>query len=136
MQREALDRAAPGLSIPVRLGIPGVGFLAENKRVYPDGNEFSHIIGHVNIDNQGIAGIEKWIDNRGLADLHRAGFGVDREQEAVRLGVDVRVQHALHEELVQARDKYKADAAAGIVPDVRTGEIVSIVSVPDYNPNT
>jgi cell division protein FtsI (penicillin-binding protein 3) len=118
-----------------RLGIPGVGFLAENKRVYPDGNEFSHIIGHVNIDNQGIAGIEKWIDSRGLADLHRAGFGVDGEQEPVRLGVDLRVQHALHDELVQARDKYKADAAAGIVLDVRTGEIVSMVSVPDYNPN-
>jgi cell division protein FtsI (penicillin-binding protein 3) len=118
-----------------RLGIPGVGFLAENKRVYPDGNEFSHIIGHVNIDNQGIAGIEKWIDSRGLADLHRAGFGVDREQEPIELGVDVRVQHALHEELVQARDKYKAEAAAGIVLDVRTGEIVSMVSVPDYNPN-
>jgi cell division protein FtsI (penicillin-binding protein 3) len=118
-----------------RLGIPGTGFLSENKRVYPDGNEFSHIIGHVNIDNQGIAGIEKWIDNRGLADLHRAGFGVDREQEPIRLGVDLRVQHALHDELVAARDKYKADAAAGIVLDVRTGEIISMVSVPDYNPN-
>ena len=118
-----------------RLGIPGIGFLAENKRVYPNGNEFSHIIGHVNIDNQGIAGIEKWIDSRGLADLHRAGFGVDREQEPVRLGVDLRVQHALHDELVAARDKFKADAAAGIVLDVRSGEIVSMVSVPDYNPN-
>jgi cell division protein FtsI (penicillin-binding protein 3) len=118
-----------------RLGIPGVGFLSENKRVYPDGNEFSHIIGHVNIDNQGIAGIEKWIDNRGLADLHRAGFGVDREQEPIRLGVDLRVQHALHDELMAARDKFKADAAAGVVLDVRTGEIVSMVSVPDYNPN-
>src|ERR1700719_3296446 len=117
------------------LGIPGIGFLAENKRVYPTGNEFSHIIGHVDIDNQGIAGIEKWIDNRGLADLHRAGFGADREQEPVRLGVDLRVQHALHDELVAARDKFKADAAAGIVLDVRTGEIVSMVSVPDYNPN-
>jgi cell division protein FtsI (penicillin-binding protein 3) len=118
-----------------RLGVPGIGFLAENKRVYATGNEFSHIIGHVNIDNQGIAGIEKWIDNRGLADLHRAGFAADREQEPIRLGVDLRVQHALHEELVAARDKFKADAAAGIVLDVRTGEIVSMVSVPDYNPN-
>src|SRR5580692_9434671 len=38
-----------------RLGVPGIGFLSENKRVYPDGNEVSHIIGHVNVDNQGIA---------------------------------------------------------------------------------
>jgi cell division protein FtsI (penicillin-binding protein 3) len=118
-----------------RLGIPGVGFLTENKRVYPDGNAFSHIVGHVNIDNAGIAGIEKWIDGRGLADLHGAGFGIDREQEPVRLGVDLRVQHAFRDELVAARDKYKADAAAGIVLDVRTGEIVSMVSVPDYDPN-
>jgi len=118
-----------------RLGIPGIGFLTENKRVYPNSNEFAHIVGYVNIDNQGMGGIEKWIDDRGLADLHHAGFGIDREQEPVRLGVDLRVQHALHDELVAARDTFKADAAAGIVLDVRTGEVVSMVSIPDYNPN-
>jgi len=118
-----------------RLGIPGIGFLSENKRVYPNVNEVSHIIGHVNIDNQGIAGIEKWVDTHGLADLHRAGFGTDREQQPVRLAVDLRVQHALRDELIAARDKFKADAAAGLILDVRTGEIVSMVSVPDYNPN-
>jgi cell division protein FtsI (penicillin-binding protein 3) len=118
-----------------RLGIPGVGFLTANKRLYPNGNEVSHIIGHVNIDNQGIAGIEKWLDRSGLADLHRAGFAIDREQEPVRLAVDLRVQHAMRDELLAARDKFKADAAAGIVLDVRSGEIVSLVSVPDYNPN-
>jgi cell division protein FtsI (penicillin-binding protein 3) len=118
-----------------RLGIPGIGFLPENKRVYPNGNAFSHVVGHVNIDNQGIAGVEKWIDSRGLADLHRAGFGVDNEQEPIRLAVDLRVQHALRDELVAARDTFKADAAAGIVLDVRSGEIVSMVSLPDYNPN-
>src|SRR5262249_34928277 len=48
------------------LGIPGVGFLSENKRVYPNRSEVSHVIGHVNIDNQGIAGIEKWLDSSGL----------------------------------------------------------------------
>ncbi|HKD25374.1 MAG TPA: penicillin-binding protein 2 [Xanthobacteraceae bacterium] len=118
-----------------RLGIPGIGFLTENKRVYPNSNEFSHIVGYVNIDNQGMGGIEKWIDDRGLADLHHAGFGIDREQEPIRLGVDLRVQHALHDELVAARDTFKADAAAGIVLDVRTGEVVAMVSIPDYNPN-
>src|SRR5260370_17965183 len=75
------------------------------------------------------------MDSGGVGDLKRGGFGVDREQEPVRLGVDLRVQHALHDELVAARDKFKADAAAGIVLDVRSGEIVSMVSVPDYNPN-
>jgi len=118
-----------------RLGIPGIGFLTENKRVYPNGPEVSHVIGHVNVDNQGIAGIEKWLDSSGLADLHRAGFASDRQQEPVSLAVDLRVQHAMRDELMAAREKYKAKAAAGVVLDVRSGEIVSMVSEPDYNPN-
>jgi cell division protein FtsI (penicillin-binding protein 3) len=117
-----------------RLGLPGIGFLPENKRVYPNGNEASHLIGLVNIDNQGIAGIEKWLDSSGLADLHMAGLATDRLQEPVKLAVDLRVQHALRDELMKARDKYKAKAAAGLVVAVRTGEIVSMVSVPDFDP--
>ena len=118
-----------------RLGLPGIGFLPENKRVYPSGGEVSHVIGHVNIDNQGIAGIEKWLDGRGLADLHLAGFASDRLQKPVELAVDLRVQHALRDELVAAREKYRALAAAGLVTDVRTGEVVAMVSVPDYDSN-
>src|SRR6516164_6805573 len=97
-----------------RLGIPGVGFLPENKRIYPDGREVSHIIGHVNIDNQGTAGIEKWLDARGLADLHLAGLATDRLQKPVELAVDLRVQHALRDELLAARTTFKAVAAAGL----------------------
>ena len=85
-----------------RLGLPGVGFLSENKRVYPNSAEVSHLIGHVNIDNQGIAGIEKWLDGRGLADLHMAGLATDRLQQPVELAVDLRVQHALRDELIVA----------------------------------
>ncbi len=118
-----------------RLGIPGIGFLRENKRVYPSGPVVSHLIGHVNIDNQGIAGIEKWLDSNGLADLHRAGFATDRQQEPVQLAVDQRVEHALRDELMKAKDKYKAKAAAGLVSNVNTGEIIAMVSVPDYDPN-
>lgn len=118
-----------------RLGIPGIGFLSENKRVYPNGAEVSHLIGHVNIDNEGIAGIERWLDGRGLADLHRAGFASDRQQRPVELAVDLRVQHAVRDELIAAAEKYKAKAAAAVVTDVRTGEIISMVSVPDYDPN-
>jgi cell division protein FtsI (penicillin-binding protein 3) len=118
-----------------RLGIPGVGFLRENKRAYPNGAEVSHVIGHVNIDNQGIAGIERWLDSHGLADLHLAGFATDRQQKPVDLAVDLRVQHALRDELMVAREKFKAKAAAGTVTDVRTGEILAMVSVPDYDPN-
>jgi cell division protein FtsI (penicillin-binding protein 3) len=118
-----------------RLGIPGIGFLPENKRVYPNGNEVSHLLGHVNIDNQGIAGIEKWLDGRGLADLHMAGLATDRLQKPIELAVDLRVQHAMRDELIAAREKFKAIAVAGILTDVRTGEIISMVSLPDYDPN-
>ena len=115
--------------------MPGIGFLNENKRTYPNGAEVSHLIGHVNIDNQGIAGMEKWLDGHGLAALHMAGLATDRLQNPVELAVDLRVQHALRDELVAARAKFKALAAAGLVLNVRTGEIVAMVSEPDYDPN-
>jgi cell division protein FtsI (penicillin-binding protein 3) len=118
-----------------RLGIPGIGFLRENKRVYPTGAEVAHLIGLVNIDNQGIAGMEKWLDTNGLADLHRAGFATDRLQKPVELSVDLRVEHALRDELLKAKEKFKAKAASGLVSNVRTGEIVAMVSVPDFDPN-
>ena len=119
-----------------RLGVPGVGFLTENKRIYPNGPEVSHLLGYVNVDNTGVAGIENWLDAQGLADLHRAGFASDRQQEPVVMSVDLRVQHALRDELIAAKDKFKAKAAAGLVYAVRTGEVVGMVSVPDYDPNS
>ena len=118
-----------------KLGIPGIGFLRENKRVYPTGAAVAHLIGLVNIDNQGIAGMEKWLDNNGLADLHRAGFATDRLQRPVELSIDLRVEHALRDELLKAKEKYKAKAASGLVSNVRTGEIVALVSLPDFDPN-
>jgi cell division protein FtsI (penicillin-binding protein 3) len=118
-----------------RLGIPGVGFLPENKRVYPNGAVVSHEIGHVNIDNQGIAGIEKWLDGQGLAALHMAGLATDTLQRPVQLALDLRVQFALRDELIAAREKFKAKASSGVIVNVNTGEIVALVSEPDYDPN-
>ena len=117
------------------LGIPGIGFLTENKRVYPNGPTVSQVIGLTNIDNQGIAGMEKWVDGQGLAALHMAGLATDRLQRPVQLSLDLRVQYALREELVKARAKFKAKAAAGLVLNVNTGEVVALVSEPDYDPN-
>jgi len=117
------------------LGLPGVGFRRENRRVYPSGRTASHIVGHVNVDNRGIAGIEKYLDDRGLEDLHGMGFAFDRAQMPVALSVDMRVQHALRDELFKAKEKHKAKAAAGVIMDVHTGEIVAMTSLPDYDPN-
>ncbi|MGA8320174.1 MAG: penicillin-binding protein 2 [Xanthobacteraceae bacterium] len=118
-----------------RQGLPGIGFLNENKRDYPNGDEVSHLLGRVDIDNQGIAGIEKWLDGQGLMALHMAGLASDRLQTPVQLALDLRVQHALRDELVAARAKFHTIAAAGVVLNVRTGEIVAMVSEPDFDPN-
>ena len=79
--------------------------------------------------------MEKWLDSNGLADLHRAGFATDRLQRPVELSVDLRVEHALRDELLKAKEKFHAKAASGLVSNVRTGEIVAMVSVPDFDPN-
>src|SRR5262249_739561 len=70
-----------------RLGLPGIGFMQENKRVYPSGNEVAHVVGYVDVDNQGIAGIERWLDSRGLAELHLAGLTTDRLDKPVELSI-------------------------------------------------
>jgi cell division protein FtsI (penicillin-binding protein 3) len=118
-----------------KLGIPGIGFRVENRRFYPGGAAASHVLGAVNIDNQGIAGIEKYIDRSFLDDLHAAGFAADNAMEPVRLALDLRVQHVVRDELQQAMERYQAIAAVGIVLDVNTGEVLGMSSVPDFDSN-
>lgn len=119
-----------------RLGLPGVGFLTENRRFYPNGPLAAHVLGATNIDNVGIAGIEKYIDGQGLAALHGAGFNVPSgEMKPISLSIDLRATHALREEIVQGMAKYKAKAGAGAVMDVTTGEVVALASLPDFDPN-
>ncbi|HEV7336442.1 MAG TPA: penicillin-binding protein 2 [Bosea sp. (in: a-proteobacteria)] len=119
-----------------RLGIPGVGFVPENKRVYPNGPAAAHVLGFANVDNVGIAGIEKYIDSQGLQDLNGAGLAVQASDlKPVTLSVDLRVQHLLRDELLKGMEKYRALAAAGAVMDVNTGEIIATVSLPDFDPS-
>jgi cell division protein FtsI (penicillin-binding protein 3) len=118
------------------LGLPGVGLIAENKRVYPNGPIGAHVLGFANVDNQGIAGIEKYIDGQGLADLHGAGFGVTPEDlKPVSLSLDIRATHALRDELEKGVTHFKAKAGAAAILDVNTGEVIALASLPDYDPN-
>ena len=118
-----------------RLGIPGIDFRMESKRFYPAGNEVAHIMGAVNRDNQGIAGFEKSIDDKDVAILQQIGLARGRELKPVNMSIDMRVQHALYAELSDAMERYQAIAAAGIIMDVRSGEILALVSLPDFDPN-
>lgn len=117
------------------LGLPGIGFLSENQRFYPGGATAGHIVGSTNIDNQGLTGIEKHIDQAWLSDLQSSGFTADRTLEPVKLAVDLRVQHVVRDELVKAMDRYDAIAAVGIVLNIKTGEVEAMSSLPDYDPN-
>ncbi|MDF2372151.1 MAG: penicillin-binding protein 2 [Rhizobiaceae bacterium] len=117
------------------LGIPGVGFRPEKRRFYPGGPTASHIVGHVNIDNKGIAGMEKYVDGQGLAALAAAGMTIERQMEPVRLSLDLRVQHIVRDELAAAMQRYRAIAAGAVVLNAKTGEVLAMSSLPDYDPN-
>lgn len=117
------------------LGIPGLDFVTESKRFYPSGQEASHILGAVNIDNQGIAGIEKHMDGEDVALLQSIGLARGNELSPVNLSIDLRVQHIMYEQLVDSLSRYKAVAAAGVMIDVHSGEVIAMASLPDFDPN-
>ena len=115
------------------LGLPGLAFIDEYRRVYPMGATASHVVGVVDVDSKGLSGIEKFIDdNPQLAMSHPENAEGD---EAVTISLDLGVQHVLREELKNAIATFHAKAAAGIVVDVHSGEVVGLVSLPDFDPN-
>ncbi len=120
----------------LKLGIPGLDFLTESQRFYPGGSEASHVMGMVNIDNKGTAGIEARLDRDEVGILQELGYARDRMLAPVSLTIDTRVQHAMREQLLDALTRYQAIAAAGVMVNVHTGEIVAMVSLPDFDPNT
>lgn len=119
-----------------RLGLPGVGFMPENKRVYPNGPVAAHVLGFANLDGVGISGLEKYIDGQGLADLHGAGFSLTPENlTPITTALDLRVSYAVRDELAKGMAKYKAKAGAAAILDINTGEVIAMASLPDYDPN-
>lgn len=119
----------------MRLGIPGVDFITESKRFYPAMNEASHVLGSTNVDNQGIAGIERAMDTESISLLQDLGLARGNALTPVDLSIDMRVQHVMHDQLVDAMTRYQAIAAAGVMMDIYTGEIIALASLPDFNPN-
>ncbi|MCT6813770.1 MAG: penicillin-binding protein 2 [Bombella apis] len=106
------------------LGIPGIYFENGEQRHYPLGNVAAQILGSVDIDNHGIAGVEKFFNQRLLGD-----------HAPLRLSIDARVQAAVRDELNDAKLRFRAIGASAILMDVHTGEILAMVSLPDYDAN-
>ena len=106
------------------LGIPGVYLQSDQKRVYPHGNLACHVIGRCDVDGAGVSGIEGSFDTQ-----------LKTNPEDLKLSLDIRVQHIVHDELVAALVKFQALAGNAMVMDVKTGEIIAMVSLPEYDLN-
>ena len=109
----------------LRIGDPGLMFKSEYKRVYPQGHLASHLLGYASVDGHGLSGLEKGLDKVFLKD-----------ESAVNLSIDVRIQYALRSALLKAITKHQAIGGAGLVMDVKTGDILAAVSLPDFDPHT
>ncbi len=108
----------------LELGLPGVDFSVAEHRVYPKGNLASHVTGFVSVDGLGLAGIERSEQDQ----LSRGG-------EPLALSLDLRIQQIVHEELMDAYRRFRAIGANAMVYDIVTGELLSMVSLPDFDPN-
>ncbi len=106
-----------------KLGIAGLEFRPDEHRIYPEGNIAAHVVGYTDIDNNGLAGIEKQFDSR-----------LEEEPDAIALSLDVRLQDIMRRELISSVDQFHAIGAAGLIMDIKTGEILSLVSLPDFDP--
>ncbi len=111
----------------LELGIPGLGLMKEERRVYPLGPLFAHAVGFTDADGRGLMGAERALDSRLTAG--------DGRQDAIHLSFDVTVQEALRESLQGARKRFSAKAAAGLVMDLETRGLLALVSLPDFDPN-
>ena len=93
-------------------------------RVYPQKNLFSHIISQIDNDNNGISGLEKSLDEK-----------LKRSKDKIQLTVDKDIQFLIREELIKYNEIFRTKGSAAILMDVNTGEIISIVSLPDFDLN-
>ena len=130
------------------LGLQGIGFLAEDRRYYPNGTLAAHLLGYVGVDNQGLGGIESTFDdaisgNTGQVlvqtDARRRAFSrIERPPTAgaaIELTIDAQLQYIVERELRAGIAASDADAGAAVMLDPHTGEVLALASEPTFNPN-
>ena len=93
-------------------------------RMYPQKNLFSHILGQIDDDNNGISGLEKSSNEK-----------LRISKEPIRLTVDKDIQFLIRKELIKYQEIFKSKGSAAILMNVNNGNILSLVSLPDFNPN-
>lgn len=108
----------------LQIGEPGLGFKNEDRRVYPQGSLASHLVGYAGAYNQGLSGIEESFN------------GLLAKGETVSLALDIRLQHTLRREMEKVVDDFNARGGAGVIMDVKTGQVLAGVSLPDFDPHT
>ena len=109
------------------LGLPGMSFEKEDRRVYPLGPTAAHLIGFSDTGGKGLAGAERGLDKL----VREAGA----DGKPVALSIDLRVQSALDDEVAKSAQYFQTVGAVGIVVDIRTGEILGLSSYPNFDPN-
>ena len=109
------------------LGNKAIEFEKNQLRFYPHKNHFSHILGQIDQDNNGISGIEKYFDHQ-LKDKTLVN-------SSLKLTLDVNLQYLIRNELIKAKNHFKTIGSAALLMNVNNGEILSLISLPDYNLN-
>ena len=121
-------RAAPDLVEAVNaIGEPGLALQREPDRLYPQTTLAAHVLGYTDVDGHGVAGMERAFDSE-LSDPRLRG-------RPLVLSIDSRVQQALEHELLGAMSRFSAIGGAGVIMDIRTGELLAMTSLPQLNPN-
>jgi len=93
-------------------------------RIYPHRSLFSHIIGQIDDDNNGISGIEKFYD-----------YELRKNNKSIQLTVDTDIQYLIREELIKSKEIFNNPGSAALLMDINTGEVISLVSLPDFDLN-
>jgi len=106
------------------LGDPAVAFKTEMRRIYPQGPLTAQMVGYTDVDGNGLSGVERSFNSY-----------LKKGSDPLKLTIDIRLQHVLRRETLSEVKKFNAKGGAGIIMDIKTGEVLAAVSLPDYDPH-